>query len=167
MLGQFENGTVEPRAQDSANATYARKLKKEDGRIDWNQDAKKIHNFVRGITPRPGAYSFLSSPPPYPSPSRGEGRVGVAKTRIIILRTEIDTSTLIPPKSPFTKGGQGGLVSVEPTPGSIIDISAKGINVAAIDSSICITMLQPEGKRAMSAAEFARGHNIKLGDHFN
>ncbi len=142
VLGQFENGTVEPRAQDSANATYAKKLKKEDGRIDWNQDAKKIHNFIRGMTPRPGVYSFLS--------------VADKRIRTIILKTEIGTGW----------HGQTCL-SVKPQPGDVIDVSDKGINVAAIDSSILITMLQPEGKRAMSAAEFTRGHNIKLGDCFN
>lgn len=153
-LEQIANGTAVPLAQDSANATYARKLEKEDSRINWNQDAKKIHNFIRGTTPRPGAYSVLSSPTPLPSPSRGEGRVGGAKTRIIILKTEINH-------------GQANLSMPHFEAGSIIDISAKRINVAAIDSSIWITMLQPEGKRAMSAAEFARGHNIKIGDRFN
>ena len=142
VLGQFENGTVEPRAQDSANATYARKLKKEDGRIDWNHDAKKIHNFIRGMTPRPGAHSYLS--------------MADKRIRTIILKTEICTGW----------HGQTCL-SVKPQPGDVIDVSDKGISVAAIDSSICITMLQPEGKRAMSAAEFTRGHNIKVGDHFN
>jgi methionyl-tRNA formyltransferase len=154
VLEQFENGTVVLRAQDDSNVTYARKLKKEDGRIDWNLGAEKIYNFIRGMSPRPGAYSFLSSPLPHPTPSRGEGRVGVAKTRVIILKTEISMSTL-------------GKLDAKPTPGSIIDISAKGINVAAVDSSILVAMLQPEGKRAMSAVDFTRGHSIRLGDRFN
>ncbi len=141
VLEQFENGTVTSRVQNDADATHARKLKKEDGSIDWNQDAKSICNFVRGMTPRPCAYSFLHL-------SHAN-----KKTRVIILKTEIGKSTL------------GGL-DVKPTPGSIIDISDKGINVAAIDSNIWITVLQPEGKRAMNAAEFTRGHSIKVGDHF-
>ncbi|MGR3311670.1 MAG: methionyl-tRNA formyltransferase [Candidatus Brocadiales bacterium] len=142
VLEQFENGTVTSRAQNDADTTHARKLKKEDGRIDWNQEAKNIYNLVRGMTPRPGAYSFL-----YLSHAN-------KKTRVIILKTEIGESTL------------GGL-DVKPTPGSIIDISDKGINVAAIDSNIWITVLQPEGKRAMNAAGFTRGHNVKIGNRFN
>lgn len=142
VLKLFENDAIELKSQDDANATYARKLKKENGRINWNQDAKKIYNFARGMTPRPGAYAFLSS-----HPHKVE-----RKSRVIILKTEIDTST---PHRVDERGVRSA------APGSIIDISAKGIHVAAIDSSIWITMLQPEGKRAMSAAEFARGHNIK------
>jgi methionyl-tRNA formyltransferase len=34
-------------------------LKKEDGLIDWNLAAVELHNRVRGLTPWPGAYTFL------------------------------------------------------------------------------------------------------------
>ena len=43
--------------QDEKKATYAPKLNKEDGLIDWNLDAVKIHNRVRGFLPWPGAYT--------------------------------------------------------------------------------------------------------------
>jgi len=43
--------------QDSAQATYAPLLKKEDGLIDWHQPAQTIHNRVRGFQPWPGAYT--------------------------------------------------------------------------------------------------------------
>lgn len=46
--------------QDSKKATYARKLSKEDGLIDWRKDAKEIHNIVRGLIPWPGAYTILN-----------------------------------------------------------------------------------------------------------
>jgi methionyl-tRNA formyltransferase len=50
-------GTITPRKQDSAEATYAPLLKKEDGLIDWTQSAQSIHNRVRGLQPWPGAYT--------------------------------------------------------------------------------------------------------------
>ncbi len=50
-------GRVQPEKQDSAQATYAPLLKKEDGRIDWRQPAAAIHNRVRGLQPWPGAYT--------------------------------------------------------------------------------------------------------------
>src|SRR4051794_5331661 len=50
-------GTILPEKQDSAQATYAPLLKKEDGRIDWSQPAATIHNRVRGLQPWPGAYT--------------------------------------------------------------------------------------------------------------
>lgn len=46
--------------QDSAKVTYAPKLKKEDGLIDWNEPAAVIHNKVRGFLPWPGAYTYYN-----------------------------------------------------------------------------------------------------------
>jgi len=34
-------------------------LKKEDGLIDWGKDASSIKNLVRGMTPWPGAFSYV------------------------------------------------------------------------------------------------------------
>ena len=50
-------GTIVPRKQDPAQATYAPLLKKEDGRIEWKQPAAAIQNRVRGLQPWPGAYT--------------------------------------------------------------------------------------------------------------
>jgi len=46
-------------AQDGSTATMAPLLKKENGLIDWAFPAVEIHNRVRGLTPWPGAYTFL------------------------------------------------------------------------------------------------------------
>jgi methionyl-tRNA formyltransferase len=45
--------------QDSKQMTYAPKLTKELGAIDWNKPAQDIHNLVRGLQPWPGAYTFF------------------------------------------------------------------------------------------------------------
>ena len=50
-------GAIVPEKQDSAQATYAPLLKKEDGLIDWSRAAHAIHNQVRGLQPWPGAYT--------------------------------------------------------------------------------------------------------------
>jgi len=60
-LNQLDSGLLEATSQNSDLASYAPKLKKEDGLIKWNQPAVKIHNLVRGLTPWPGAFSFLGS----------------------------------------------------------------------------------------------------------
>jgi methionyl-tRNA formyltransferase len=45
-----------PRApQDPTRASYARKLRKDDGRIDWSKPARAVHDHIRGMTPWPGA----------------------------------------------------------------------------------------------------------------
>ena len=60
-LNQLDSGSLEATSQNSDLASYAPKLKKEDGLIKWNQPAVTIHNLVRGLTPWPGAFSFLGS----------------------------------------------------------------------------------------------------------
>jgi len=47
--------------QDHHQATYAPKLSKSDGAIDWKQPAARIANLVRGLNPWPTAYTFLQS----------------------------------------------------------------------------------------------------------
>jgi methionyl-tRNA formyltransferase len=49
--------SIVPQKQDTAQATYAPLLKKEDGLIDWRQPAQAIHNRARGFQPWPGAYT--------------------------------------------------------------------------------------------------------------
>jgi methionyl-tRNA formyltransferase len=52
-------GALSGRAQDSAAATYAPMMKKEDGRVDWSRTAGDIYNRMRGFAPWPGAFSVL------------------------------------------------------------------------------------------------------------
>lgn len=58
-LDRLSAGTVVPQEQDGSLSCYAPMLKKEDGRIDWNRDARSIHNQVRGLAVWPCAYTFL------------------------------------------------------------------------------------------------------------
>jgi methionyl-tRNA formyltransferase len=55
------DGSVREVPQDGAKATYAPRLTKEDGRIDWAWPAERIHNAIRGLHPWPHAYTFLGS----------------------------------------------------------------------------------------------------------
>lgn len=45
--------------QDSSLASYAKKLRKEDGRIDWNKPKREIDRHIRAMTPWPGAYTWV------------------------------------------------------------------------------------------------------------
>jgi methionyl-tRNA formyltransferase len=50
--------TLVPEKQDSAQATYAPILKREDGHIDWKRPLREILNQVRGFVPWPGCYAY-------------------------------------------------------------------------------------------------------------
>ena len=45
--------------QDDTLATYAAKIEKQMGRIDWSLSAEEISALIRGLDPRPGAYTLL------------------------------------------------------------------------------------------------------------
>lgn len=125
--------------QDEGGVTFAPKLKKEAGLILWSQTAQKIHNLVRGMTPSPGAYTYFLK------------TGSTEKKRIIILKTQIHDTQKI---------------TTALNPGIIVDVAPCGVHVATMDGFICITQLQPEGKRAMDVQEYLRGHKITVGDMF-
>jgi methionyl-tRNA formyltransferase len=58
-LVQLKAGTLVPTKQDDHQVTMAPLLKKEDGLIDWALSASSLTNRVRGLSPWPGAYTFL------------------------------------------------------------------------------------------------------------
>jgi len=60
-LRQLKEGALQPREQDESAVTFAPMLKKEDGRIDWNQSALAIERRVRGLDPWPGAYTHIGN----------------------------------------------------------------------------------------------------------
>jgi methionyl-tRNA formyltransferase len=71
-------GTIRPEKQDAAQATLAPILKKEDGLIDWNWPAERVHNLVRGLLPWPGGYTTF----------RGQA-LHLWKTRVLADRGEV------------------------------------------------------------------------------
>ncbi len=58
-LQMLKEGRLQPISQDHQLAVLAPMLKKEDGHIDWRQDAQIIHNKIRGLDPWPSAFCFL------------------------------------------------------------------------------------------------------------
>ena len=52
-------GTAIETPQDESAATYAHKLQKTDGLIDWSRSAQAIHNQIRGLHPWPHAFTTL------------------------------------------------------------------------------------------------------------
>jgi len=54
----IEKGEAKFFPQDESKVSFAPLLKKEDGRINWNNPAEKIYNQIRGLLPWPGCYCF-------------------------------------------------------------------------------------------------------------
>jgi methionyl-tRNA formyltransferase len=75
VVDQLASGTAREELQDETQATYAPRLTKEEGLIDWTQGASAIHNRVRGLYPWPHAYTFFNG------------------MRLIVLRSAVATRT--------------------------------------------------------------------------
>lgn len=56
-LAGIIEGTLRPTPQDDAQACYASKLSKEEGQIDWTEDATAINRKIRAFNPWPGTYT--------------------------------------------------------------------------------------------------------------
>ena len=72
---QLAAGTAQEELQDFMMCSYAPRMTKAEGLVDWSLPASFIHNRVRGLHPWPHAYSYLDG------------------TRIIILKTRVETET--------------------------------------------------------------------------
>jgi len=79
-LGALERGAVTPRAQAEDGVTYAKKISKDETRIDWNRSAHDIDCHIRGLSPFPGAWTEANGERLkilYAEPMKGDGRPGV------------------------------------------------------------------------------------------
>ena len=54
------DGTAKRIKQDDALATYAKKVEKEDCKLDFTLSASKLDFQIRGVTPIPGAFAYLN-----------------------------------------------------------------------------------------------------------
>jgi len=57
-IDDLASGRSHETAQDAAAATYAHRLTKEDGVVDWSWPADRVHNLIRGLHPWPHAFTF-------------------------------------------------------------------------------------------------------------
>jgi len=79
-LGALERGAVTPRPQPEDGVTYAKKISKEEARIDWSKSATEIDCHIRGLSPFPGAWAEANGERLkilYAEPVAGSGKPGV------------------------------------------------------------------------------------------
>ncbi len=59
-LEKLETGTAPRTPQNASEATYAPKLERDDGRIDWAAAAEQIERRIRAFNPSPGTYALVA-----------------------------------------------------------------------------------------------------------
>jgi methionyl-tRNA formyltransferase len=62
-IPDYVAGSIQPKPQPAEGVVHARKISREDGRVDWTRPAIENWNKVRGLTPWPGAFTHLPAQP--------------------------------------------------------------------------------------------------------
>lgn len=114
----------------------APKIFKETCEIDWNRPARHVHNFVRGLSPVPGAWSEALCL----TDACGQPAEQLTTTKIY---------ETLPSEHPCTA-----------SPGSLT-IDGKKLLAACADTWLEIKSIQPAGKKRMNAADFINGKKNK------
>jgi methionyl-tRNA formyltransferase len=140
-LRALDRGTISPTPQDNSHASFAPPLKKEEGRIDWSLPAQQIYNRIRGLQPWPGAFTSF----------RGKNCAiwGRAASKLI-------------PSTSFA-------ASPAPATNAPGEIFAAGGNVSVAcgeGTALQLEFVQLEGRKRITALEFANGARLTRGDRF-
>jgi methionyl-tRNA formyltransferase len=135
MLGQDPPPVAVPQHND--RATFAPKLTRELARIDWNKDARTISCLIRGLDPRPGAWTELNGS-----------------------ELKMFSPRVTAPPFPGT-GAPGEVLSVD---GSIVVATGPFKDTAG--GVVEIFEVQPAGKARMSTDDWLRGARLAPGAKF-
>jgi methionyl-tRNA formyltransferase len=135
-LEKMDQGRLVRIPQDHARATYAAKLSKEEGRIDWNQPVLAVHNRIRGLFPWPGSWFDWSGMP--------------GKT----LRLTVHPGTI---GDPLPEGVQ---------PGEIHGVADDSVLIACSDRLYAVPVIKPANSKPLRGREFYCGYLSRCsGDH--
>ena len=128
------------RPQDPTRVSYAPKLRKEYGLLDWAKPAARLEREVRAYHPWPGSCTHYLE-------------AGAAR------QLKVHRARVAEPAEAF-RAASG-------RPGEVARADAGGLWVRAGDGRfLALDEVQPEGRRAMTAAEFLRGRPIPVGTVF-
>jgi methionyl-tRNA formyltransferase len=136
VVDDLASGRAVETPQDHARATFAPKITKDEGVVDWSAPAGRIHNQVRGLQPWPLASTRLDG------------------ARVVLRKTLPDPSSA---QAPNTEPGPGTVVVVT---------KDELIVACGSQTRLRILEIQPEGRRTMTVRELLAGHRIAEGTRF-
>ncbi len=130
-------GTLKAETQPAEGVTYAAKLEREEGRIDWREPAAFIERRVRALNPWPGT-SF----------SVGEERIKLLAARVEPLDAAMGSSEADP-------------AFAAPAPGTVID---SDFGIACGQGVLRPLLLQRPGRGPVERRAFLNGLTIRKGN---
>ncbi len=135
-LLKLDRGEIAARPQDNSLASHAPMLKKEFGNLDWALPAAQLYNRIRGFDPWPGAYTYFRG-----QLCRVWGR-------------------------PADRDAQSQLLHSRTVPGSL-QLETGDLFIACGEQTwLRAETLQLEGKKRITAKEFANGVRLASGEVF-
>lgn len=174
-VNEMEKGRLTERPQDDSKSTYAKKLKKEDGVVPWNRKPEAIVNHVRGVTPWPGAMTYIDGAvlkvleaAAVDDPEVVKAAVADAQARVkdAIARVSGKAKAGAGSGGKAKAGGARGRMKA-PEAGTVIAVTAGGPVVAARGGFVALRTVCPQGKKPMSGASWARGKRNIIGRKFS
>lgn len=138
-LPKWRSGLIKPIRQDIKEVTFANKLCKADGFLDWNLPAELLARRVRAFNPWPACYSIFTPP----------GSDKVERLKVLSARCEE-----LPKDVAFE-------------PGIVADISSEGIAIATKDGMLRLLEVRREGSKTFNGLQFAQSCPFKVGDRFS
>ncbi|MEE8564440.1 MAG: methionyl-tRNA formyltransferase [Atribacterota bacterium] len=135
LLKKIKSGKIERISQDNKLVTFARKMNKEDGKIDWSDKGEKVYNLIRGTIPYPGAFTYYKG-----------RKLKITRARFLNdYKVETD--------------------AISPKPGRVVKIEKDAILISTGDKGVIkILRLIPAGSKELIASEFVNGYKIKVGE---
>ncbi len=140
-LRGLERGSITPIPQDNSKASLAPPLKKEEGQIDWALPAQQIYNRIRGLQPWPGSFTAF----------RGKNCALWGR--------------------PISRPNEEALSKISLTGAKLssgeIQTSGGNVMVSCGDgNALLMEFVQLEGRKRITALEFANGARLKRGERF-
>lgn len=132
-LEALERGTLAARPQSESGVTYAAKLQKSEGRIEWSDSAEAIDRRVRALIPWP-----------------------VAETRLEGEPVRILSASVAPADANVAQSAENGASS-----GSILGLRDGKLLVKCGQGVLGVLQLQRPGRRPVSAIDFANALDIR------
>ena len=127
-MARLQTGAYDLKEQDDSLATYAKKLEKQEGEIDWNRPAEQIHNQIRAMYPWPGAFFDWTHP---------DGRV---------MRLNVAPGEVSEESAPRV------------APGTILGDMGGRLGITTADKIYLTPEVKPQGKKSMDATAFVCGY---------
>jgi methionyl-tRNA formyltransferase len=148
-LMDYVRGNLTAIPQDEAQVTYAKKIEKAEGEINWNDSAVQIHNRVRAFVMGPGTFTFFNS-----AKSELPGvKVKIHKTQVLS-----EDRVLMNPIMQLAVN--------TPMPGVVMFAEGSECWISTGKGFLKILEIQPESRNRMKIEDFIKGYGLKSGDQF-